>query len=285
MKSKTVSAILLALLLSATATAFSATQVKADPYPMPGIKVWLETPDNQTFNTSTVSIDFGAIEVLFQTEVTFFYSLDHSENKSIQNVRISSEQMRLLYADVVYVREMKGSFVLSNLQQGWHALTVYCQTPENASWKFGGYFYSDSINFYAKGPPVICILSLENKTFDSPDIPLTLAINQSANIKYSLDGLENTTINGNTTLSNLQNGAHNITIYAIDDDGNVGISNATFTVSTPTPEPLSEPIPAVAVVVAVSTVAIVVVITSLLCTKEARGKNKKGHRTCFLVLL
>jgi len=49
-----------------------------------------------------------------------------------------------------------------------------------------------------------------------------------------LDGQENVTIAGNTTLVGLSSGVHNVTVYACDDAGNVGsLETLTFTVAKP----------------------------------------------------
>jgi hypothetical protein len=55
---------------------------------------------------------------------------------------------------------------------------------------------------------------------------------------YSLDGKDSVTIAGNTTLTDLANGAHNITVYATGDVRNVGASETVrFTVAVPEPFP------------------------------------------------
>jgi hypothetical protein len=56
---------------------------------------------------------------------------------------------------------------------------------------------------------------------------------------YSLDGQENVTINGNTILSRLSNGLHNVTVYAEDSFGNMGTSDTvSFSVEVPFPTAL-----------------------------------------------
>jgi hypothetical protein len=71
---------------------------------------------------------------------------------------------------------------------------------------------------------------------------------------YSLDGKENITISGNTTLNGLAYGAHNVTVYATDASGNTGVSEtAYFTIAKE-----SEPFPAAPVAAAsVTTIAVV----------------------------
>jgi hypothetical protein len=54
-----------------------------------------------------------------------------------------------------------------------------------------------------------------NKIYATNSIPLTFTINKTASwIAYSLDGQANITITGNTTLTDLQDGWHNVTVYA-----------------------------------------------------------------------
>ncbi len=221
---------LIALLFSATGT-FLIREGKADPYPMPGVMIRLENLQNVTYNDNTVLVTFRAMEVYFRSNVNFSYALDNLESVSISNITTISEDMRLLYADVVYCKIIKGNFTLFNLSDGWHNLTVYCQTNElsqNTTYLFGTYSDEHSVDFLVDTVPKISVLSMENRTFDSSTIPLTFTVNQqTSKIQYSLDGLQNTTINGNTTLTYLSNGMHNITIYAWDEASNIGFSKTT----------------------------------------------------------
>jgi hypothetical protein len=74
-------------------------------------------------------------------------------------------------------------------------------------------------------PPVIFISSPKKKAYDPGEIPLTLTVNEPTSwIKYSLDGENNVTITGNTTLPALSSGTHTIILYAQDLAGNVGAS-------------------------------------------------------------
>jgi hypothetical protein len=56
---------------------------------------------------------------------------------------------------------------------------------------------------------------------------------------YSLDGRDNVTITGNTTLSGLSNGLHNVTVYARDEFENTGASETiSFSIDVPFPATL-----------------------------------------------
>jgi nitrous oxidase accessory protein NosD len=83
------------------------------------------------------------------------------------------------------------------------------------------------------GKHSIAVLSPQNTTYTTSDVPLNFTLPESApNIRYSLDGQNNITTTGNTTLTALANGAHNLTLYADDPFGNTTTSETThFTVA------------------------------------------------------
>jgi len=87
---------------------------------------------------------------------------------------------------------------------------------------------------YGTVPPVLNVLSPENKTYTSNDIPLVLFVNRPTTwMGYSLDGLANVTVTSDVELSGLSEGEHRLTVYANDTFGNmVSSSNVTFFVDT-----------------------------------------------------
>ena len=89
-------------------------------------------------------------------------------------------------------------------------------------------------------PPAVAVVSPENTTYTSGDISLEFTVNkQSAWIGYSIDGQDNTTVNGNVTLTGLSAGLHNVTAYAKDKFDNTGASETiTFNVTEPFPTTL-----------------------------------------------
>ncbi len=110
--------------------------------------------------------------------------------------------------------------------------------PTDAS--FGSYgvatYYSTVEQYtpfgYGTVPPVIAIASPENGSLTPTKISLNVTVNRAFEwMGYSLDGRANVTVTGNTTLTGLSNGLHNLTVYAKDEFGNVGASETiTFTV-------------------------------------------------------
>lgn len=86
-------------------------------------------------------------------------------------------------------------------------------------------------------PPIISILSPENKSYRSEDVPLTFTLSEATSwIGYSLDGQSNCTITGNIVLDDLSDGMYYVVVYANDTAGNMGASSMVyFTVDTISP--------------------------------------------------
>jgi hypothetical protein len=118
--------------------------------------------------------------------------------------------------------------------------------------------------------PSIKVVSPENKTYDTSSIPLNFTINKAATqITYSLDGQENLTITGNTTLTGLANGDHNLTIYTKDKAGNTGTPETTyFSINVPFPTTL---------VTAASATSAAAISMALLAYFKKRKHQTKNH--------
>ena len=103
-------------------------------------------------------------------------------------------------------------------------------------------------------PPSISDISLHGRTYTSPEVPLSFTVSENVSlVTYSLDGNDNVTIAGNTTLTGLPAGQHNLTLYAYDFAGNAGASETvTFTVADET-----KPFPTALVAVALVLMAVV----------------------------
>jgi len=165
------------------------------------------SPENKTYTVNEVPLTFTVSE----PTSWIGYSLDGQANITIA-----------------------GNTTLTGLSDGMHSLIVY------ASDIAGNVGYSDIVYFTIQTtpidttPPSISILSPENKTYDTTDIPLTFTIDESVSwIAYSLDGQANLTITGNTTLSGLSDDSHSLMVYAKDTAGNTGASEIIyFTIET-----------------------------------------------------
>jgi parallel beta-helix repeat protein len=124
--------------------------------------------------------------------------------------------------------------------------------------------YTETTYLLQTTPPKISVL---NQTFTDSNVSLTFTVDKIVNwTGYSLDGQQNVTITGNTTLTGLSSGLHNVTVYANDTYGNMGASEtATFTVAVP------EPFPTTLVAVAsVASAGIIAAVGLLLYFKKRR---------------
>ena len=85
---------------------------------------------------------------------------------------------------------------------------------------------------YGSIPPTISVISPKNTTYESSNVSLAFTVNKPVSwIGYSLDGQANITVTGNTTLTSLASGLHNITVYAKDNSESMGVSDViTFSI-------------------------------------------------------
>jgi hypothetical protein len=103
-------------------------------------------------------------------------------------------------------------------------------------------------------PPEVKVVSPASQTYNESSVSLVFTVNKPVKwMGYSFDGQDNVTVTGNTTISGLTNGVHNITLYTKDTFGNVGASETvSFSVEVPFPTTLViAPIASVAVIGAV----------------------------------
>ena len=126
------------------------------------------------------------------------------------------------------------SLTLTNVPDGNHTVYVIAEGVGEDYYIFNWYIFHvtgiASTQFTVKTtPPKISLLPFEDKAYLTSEVTLNFIMDESTSqLLYALDGKDNVTINGNTTLTGLPNGYHNITIYAKDESGNVGASETLF---------------------------------------------------------
>jgi parallel beta-helix repeat protein len=154
------------------------------------------SPQNVTYDTDAIMLNFTIDDVASWMG----YSLDSQANATIA-----------------------GNTTLISLAEGPHNVVVYANDTLG---NMGG---SDTVYFTVAITPEITVLSPANSTYATSDVPLTFALSEAASwIGYSLDGQPNATITGNTTLTALAEGPHNVVVYANDTLGNMGVSSAVY---------------------------------------------------------
>jgi hypothetical protein len=278
-------------------------------------------PLNRTYNSRflTLNLTFG---VGLGVNCSLTYDIDGKYEGQISLVAKNPAELHV-------VNQAIGLVELPELTNGSHRFTInvvcglydfhganapsapFKRVPGTsdyeATWTHMVYFTIDTgAQTVDSTPPKISYLSMENKTYTTPDIPLNFTVSENASqVTYSLDGKENVTISGNTTLTGLSIGEHTLTVYARDDAGNIGASQTiNFTVAyttSPTPQTTigasqtinftvayttsptpqtTEPFPA-AIVVAASLAAVVAVSAGLLAYfKKTKHKAEIINGEC-----
>jgi hypothetical protein len=148
--------------------------------------------------------------------------------------------------DVVFSKSNNtyfGSSVFPELSEGLHNLTIWVRAEFNQVTTYDPLWaaISKTISFTVDTiAPKVTLMTPKNATYNESKISLNFTLNEPfSELAYCLDEQENVTINGNTTLTGLTNGEHNITVYSTDEFGNVGSSETVyFRVEVPFPTAL-----------------------------------------------
>jgi hypothetical protein len=132
-------------------------------------------------------------------------------------------------------RFMQFNFSITDIPFGEHTLEI---TPhvQGQFWKghngSAAHFSLEktvSVKFSVLANPIITMCSPQNANSTSSSFPLNFTVDHAVKeMAYSLDGKETRPLSGNTTLTALPNGQHNITVYATDEFGYKGSSDTLF---------------------------------------------------------
>jgi hypothetical protein len=196
----------------------------------------ISSENNTVYPSNNLIISFN---------VKLLYSISASDTRIYMVYYYTSWQNEIVIVyqwNAEYLTEFSHKLNLTSIPEGNHNITIraieygkyWSETFHYTTFSITG---SSSISFTIDTtPPTISALSIQNTTYGTTDVDLNFSVNEPVSqITYSLDGQENVTIAGNTTLADLSAGTHNVTVYAWDTAGNVEASKTiTFTV-TPFP--------------------------------------------------
>jgi hypothetical protein len=170
---------------------------------------------------------------------------------------------------------------LKGLPQGINSVTVtavwcgryfpYTNYGTYAQFSISG---SSTVNFAVDLKPLrIGIQAPYPQAYTASDVALAFTTNEeTSRLQYCLDGQGNVTIAGNTTLTGLPAGSHNVTVYGWDAFGNPGNSETTtFTIAKPVLFPTSQ-------LVAASAVASAAAICLALVVYFTKRKKKQASQ-------
>jgi hypothetical protein len=266
-------ALTLTLILSLLVSALAGTLLIQNAE---SVTVTIISPENKVYSTDNITVAFKIESgypptrgnVVFARFFLWGCLLDRSFNISTfwdNNVEVDLS---------LYGYGYLCNATLTKLSEGPHTITAWVEERINyLSYDLVlAYVYSNVTFNIDSIPPNISILSPENKAYNTSDVPLDFTVNETASqITYSLDEQENVTAAGNMTLTQLSNGAHNVTVYAADEAGNMGASEtATFIVAKPEPFSL--------VPVAVASVAAIAAVSVGLLVYFKKRKKESGDK-------
>ena len=233
-----VCAILLGLMLVHPTVAQTAQDGRYFPLASP---LTIMSPINTTYLSSpqTVCVSFKLIGN--PANLTIEYSIN-GESRSvlstdsvlqpIEATRTYANGTSVKVISMFSPRVITGRAALLELPEGSYKMVIYSE------FRLSSYVVSDEQVVYFTVDdgvaPKFSGLSVENKTYVENSFPLYFELNQHVQwIGYCLDGQENCTIEGNTTLP-LDDGSNDLKVYATDNAGNVGATETIyFTITEP----------------------------------------------------
>jgi hypothetical protein len=203
----------------------------------------ITSPTNTTYTHGFLFLRVMMVSLVGgNSEISVTYSLDGKANVTVPIVIKGHEKS--------FQATITASAALPELPEGSHNVTVYSEYaiyrftsqgiyyPKYSVWKHNTVYFTVDYEI----PPVISILSPENKTYNQKDLLLNFTTNEKTSwIGYCLDRPANVAITGNTTLTELAEGSHSIVVYANDTAGNMGASETVFftVIQEKPPEPFS----------------------------------------------
>ena len=229
--------LILTLLVSITAPFLS---VKANPYRFPAPHV--DPPEKVHLIITIVSptqntvYDNGTINVCFNANV----EAPSSINKP--NLGLTTYQgdwmQKIEFAPWPKVTHTSYfhpfNFSITGIPFGEHSINFTSTAQgitvlENMSGRVYILEKTRTVKFSMRANPIITFASHQNATVETSASPLNFTVDHPVTeMAYCLDGQESIPISGNTTLTGLSNGQHNVTVYATDEYDYTGVSDILF---------------------------------------------------------
>lgn len=192
-------------------------------------------------------------------EIYYFADWQQSRTQLQEQTYNEGSYVSGLSPTVIYNASLKA------IPEGKHNITIYAKESGAYTWHEDASFIlmeifsinSSATLFFTVDTiaPTVSVLAPVDVTYAPSEVQLNFTVNEATSwMGYSLDGEENTTVNGNVALPELSVGQHTLTVYANDTVGNSAASETiSFTVAEPETFP-TVPI-AVASAASIATVA------------------------------
>lgn len=167
--------------------------------------------------------------------ISVTYSIDNGEWKTaLFNALTGSNKVASLANGGYWYEEFCNySAVVEGLCEGVHFINVSVSPSQTRCFDFYSPENAPVLYFTVHGQDVfscrITSPSIPSLSFSRSEVPLAYMLNAEASwVGYSLDGGANVTINGETTMSVLTNGRHNVIVYANDTSGAMTRSSTVY---------------------------------------------------------
>jgi hypothetical protein len=229
MKRKALALTLILAILSSTAVGtLLVNMAKANYLPPPSLEIFSPIPPPCVYPNASVLLNVRVNILPNEPDITYIrYSLDGKGNVTLTN--LTKEE------NVGYWTTTKGVIApgtafhakasMANLADGKHTLTVYAHYANGKEMSRSKEFTVDT--HYKPYKPELLILSPQNQTYTTAELPLTFTINEPImHAHYMLDRNDpfvflsgETELTGNSTLTGLSNGVHNITVTVVTERG------------------------------------------------------------------
>ena len=231
-----------------TNSQYSGKTVAPSSAPSPLVQIF--SPENKKYNTDSITLNFNASVEAFSEgglNSPLIRGMRIAKSDYTVDWLLNSTQIDLeAYFDPEEdSNRVSVSLNLTGVPEGNHVVRVWVFAVGSIVGPFHWYTFETVgyswINFAVDTiPPRVSVFPIGNTTYSESE-PVGVLLNftltePASKISYVLDGQDNITIDGNTTLCGLSKGAHTVTVFAWDTAGNVGCSEAViFTVLEPFP--------------------------------------------------
>lgn len=225
-------ALALILAILALTGALLINSVKANPYaripPLahPQISI-LTLEDNMLHTSNDLTIAFN-VSMNFEKGWSYISYVTYKASWQPNEITIYEWRSNGSLNDPKFLSEFSYKLNLTGIPEGKQTVMVNVgghggyNDERGGPWIFDDAHNSSSISFTVNSAHFVTnILSPQNKTYNTSEVPLLLEISEPfTQISYSLDEQDFVMVSGNTTLTGLPNGHHKVTVYAADESGN-----------------------------------------------------------------
>ena len=216
-------ALILALLSSTAVGTLLVNVAKANYYPPPSIEIFHPSTAPCIYSNASVPLHVRVNILPREPDITYIrYSIDGKANVTISNLARENNVWYWTTTQGVYAHgtAFTAKATMDNLADGKHTFNVYAHYSTGKEMSTSTEF---TVNTQYK-PPELVILSPQNQTYTTTEVPLTFTITEPLTFAHcvvdkKLALNESMFLSGNTTLTGLSNGSHTVRLTVGTEKG------------------------------------------------------------------